>query len=140
MGKKVKIFLGGTCNGSTWREDVIPFLEFDYFNPVVEDWTPECIEKENIEKEENCNIHLYVITKEMTGVYSIAEAVQSSNKKEVTTIFYVEYEGFDEAMIRSLRAVREIISNNGGVVYERQCESRENLAKSINEVINLTKI
>ena len=49
----IKVFLGGTCNESTWRDEIIPLLEeagIDYFNPVVEDWTEDCIEIENIEK------------------------------------------------------------------------------------------
>jgi len=33
----MKIFLGGTCNESTWRNRIIPMLEIDYFNPVVDD-------------------------------------------------------------------------------------------------------
>ena len=45
-----RIFLGGTCNGSAWRGQIMPRLEGSYFNPVVEDWTPECQEKENYEK------------------------------------------------------------------------------------------
>ena len=27
-----KVFLGGTCNGSTWREELIPMLKVPYFN------------------------------------------------------------------------------------------------------------
>lgn len=53
-----KVFLGGTCNESTWRDELIPKLEdinFDYFNPVVEDWTPECQAVEIYEKENKCN-------------------------------------------------------------------------------------
>ena len=38
----MKVFLGGTCAGSTWRDELIPQLKIDYFNPVVADWTPEC--------------------------------------------------------------------------------------------------
>ena len=34
-----KVFLGGTCNDSLWREELIKKLEIDYFNPVVDDWT-----------------------------------------------------------------------------------------------------
>ena len=33
-----KVFLGGTCNESTWRNELIPLLEnagVEYFNPVV---------------------------------------------------------------------------------------------------------
>lgn len=37
-----KVFLGGTCNESAWREELIQMLNVDYFNPVVDDWTEEC--------------------------------------------------------------------------------------------------
>ena len=35
-----KVFLGGTCNESTWRDELMPLLKnegVEYFNPVVED-------------------------------------------------------------------------------------------------------
>lgn len=38
--------LGGTCNESQWREELIPMLSIDYFNPVVPDWTQECMAEE----------------------------------------------------------------------------------------------
>jgi len=34
---KARAFLGGTCNGSLWREELIKMLTVDYFNPVVDD-------------------------------------------------------------------------------------------------------
>ncbi len=36
-----KVFLGGTCNESTWRDRLIKLLKINYFNPVVKDWTPK---------------------------------------------------------------------------------------------------
>lgn len=57
----MKIFLGGTCNGSQWREALIPLLTIDYFNPVVEDWTLECQERE-IRERESADLVLYTIT------------------------------------------------------------------------------
>jgi hypothetical protein len=42
----MKVFLGGTCNESTWREKLIPMLKIDYFNPVVKDWKLEIKEKD----------------------------------------------------------------------------------------------
>ena len=36
-----KVFLGGTCNESLWRDKLIKKLEIDYFNPIVKDWTPK---------------------------------------------------------------------------------------------------
>ncbi len=76
-----RIFLGGTCAETTWRDELINYFEKDYkveyFNPVVKDWTPACQEIEEDEKNHKCNVHLYVITPEMQGVYSIAEIINS---------------------------------------------------------------
>lgn len=81
----MRVFLGGTCNGSTWRDALIPKLRIDYFNPVVEDWTPEC-QAEEVRQRQECDFVLYTITKEMKGVYSIAEVVDDSNKRPARTV------------------------------------------------------
>ena len=85
---KTKVFLGGTCNNSTWRDKLISLLKIDYFNPVVDDWTPEC-QDEEIRQRELCDYCLYTITPKMTGVYSIAEVVDDSNKRPEKTILCV---------------------------------------------------
>lgn len=112
-----KVFLGGTCNHSTWRDDLIPKLKIQYFNPVVKDWTPEC-QKEELRQRVLCDFVLYVITPKMTGVYSIAEAVDDSVKRPAGTIFcFLEEDGddtFSEHQIKSLRQVGKMISQNGG--------------------------
>ena len=46
----MKVFLGGTVNGSSWRNYVIPCLSIAYFNPVVPDWTEEALEQELYER------------------------------------------------------------------------------------------
>jgi hypothetical protein len=84
----VKVFLGGTCNESVWREKLIPMLDIDYFNPVVDDWNEECQLRE-IEERENCDFCLYVITPLMKGFYSIAEVVDDSNKRPEKTILCI---------------------------------------------------
>jgi len=111
-----KIFLGGTCAESTWREELKPVLQVDYFDPVVEDWTDECQKTERYEKG-ICNIHLYVITKEMIGVFSIAEAVESACQKDKHVIFHVIPDGLGESELKSLCAVVDMISAHGGSAY-----------------------
>lgn len=113
---KNKVFLGGTCADTPWRNELIPNLKVDYFNPVVEDWTPDCQEEERKQKSES-NIHLYVITKEMTGVFSIAEAVDSSHIENVTTIFHVIPFGFEPSQLKSLEAVVDMVKANGGIAF-----------------------
>lgn len=112
-----KVFLGGTCAETTWREELISVIQVPYFNPVVEDWTPDCIKYENHEKGFLCNIHLYVITKEMMGVYSIAEVVESVMTKGKTTILHVLPEGFSAAQLKSLNAVVGLVQRHGGIAY-----------------------
>jgi len=70
----MKVFLGGTCNDSSWRTDMILILKdygIDYFNPVVEDWTEDCMAEE-IKQRKECDFVLYVITPKMEGVYKNA--------------------------------------------------------------------
>lgn len=116
-----KVFLGGTCNDSTWRDNLTKLLKIDYFNPVVADWTPECM-KEELKQREVCDYCLYIITPEMTGVYSIAEVVDDSNKRPAKTIFcpLVKYGGktFSNAQIKSLDAVGKMIERNGGIYFK----------------------
>jgi hypothetical protein len=112
-----RIFLGGTCCETTWREELIKVIQVDYFNPVVYAWTSKCIAIENNEKENKCNIHLYVITSAMIGAYSIAEAVQSSNTKGKVTILHIIPDGFGAAQLKSLQAVCDLVRGNGGIAY-----------------------
>lgn len=121
----MKVFLGGTCNGSTWRDELIPLLEIDYFNPVVDDWTPECLQRE-LEEREQADFVLYVITPKMTGAYSIAEAIDDSNKRPQKTILCVlavdgdsesGYVLFTHAQLRSLAAVSEMVKRNGATYF-----------------------
>ena len=112
-----KVFLGGRCAESTWRDELIKNIQVDFFNPVVEDWTEECQAVEEIEKQLHCNIHLYVITKEMIGFFSIAEAVESSLSHGVQSILHVMPDGFSEQQIHSFKAVCKMIIKHGGVAY-----------------------
>ena len=115
-----KVFLGGTCNGSTWRNSIIPQLEIDYFNPVVDDWTEDCMARE-IEERQVCDFCMYTITPSMAGVYSIAEVVDDSNKRpEKTVLVLLKDDGelsFNKDQWKSLSAVARLVEGNGGQVF-----------------------
>lgn len=129
-----KVFLGGTCNNSTWREKLIYKLDsnrIDYFNPVVDNWTEECIQEE-IKQRKNCDYCLYTITPEMTGVYSIAEVVDDSNKRPNKTLLCIlereNGKSFTEFQIRSLKQVCDMVTKNGGKSFD----SLESVAQFLN--------
>ncbi len=115
-----KVFLGGTCNDSTWRQRIIRHLTIDYFNPVVDDWTEECMAEE-IRQRESCDFCLYTITPKMIGVYSVAEVVDDSNKRsEKTVLVLLGIDGaseFTDAQWKSLNSVAKMVETNGGKVF-----------------------
>ena len=132
------VFMGGTCNESKWREKLIEYSNnmnykfIDWSNPVVDDWTPECIQKE-YEMKKKSDFEIYVITPKMTGVFSIAEAVDVSNKNPDKIIFCVlendEEKVFENFQLKSLNEVSNLIESNGGKVVK----SLEEIADYINE-------
>lgn len=118
----MKVFLGGTCNGSKWREHLITLLTCDYFNPVVDDWTEDCQVEEIRQREEICDFCLYVITAKMKGFYSIAEVIDDSNKRPRKTIFcyldnYADDGNFTPEQLKSLEAIGKMVKRNGGCTY-----------------------
>lgn len=129
--KTKKVFLGGTCNGSTWRDFLIKRLKIDYFNPVVEDWTIQSAAEE-IKQRVECDFCLYVITPMMEGVYSIAEVVDDSNKRPEKTILCILEEDdkyhFNPKQLRSLNMVASLVNTNGAKVFH----SLEQVAEYLN--------
>ena len=127
---RIKVFLGGTCEGFDWRKELIEMLDserVDAFNPVVDDWNEEAQKKE-LEEREISDFVLYTITPDLKGCYSIAEVVDDSNKRPDKTVFLVleeinDYERkeavkFGPKMLNSLHAVKDMITRNGGHVFD----------------------
>lgn len=132
---KPRVFLGGTCANSTWRNDLIKKLKIDYFNPVVENWTPEC-QAEELEQRRTCDFVLYVITPRMEGVYSIAEVTDDANQRPEKTVFCVldvdptdavAYE-FSKGQRKSMKAVEDLVRSRGAKV----CSSLDEIAEFLN--------
>lgn len=116
----MKVFLGGTCNQSTWRQELISLIDIEHFNPVQATWTDEGFQRELVEREE-CDFLLYTITPKMRGVYSIAEVVDDSSKRPDKTLLVIlrDYDNsqFDHQQWKSLEAVAKLVTSNGARVY-----------------------
>jgi hypothetical protein len=123
----MKVFLGGTCAGYKWRDDLIPMLECDYYDPIVKNWS-ESDRLREVRERETADYVLYVITSDMSGVYSIAEIIDDSNKRPEKTIICVLYNGFGSSMERSLQAVVNLARDNGVTI----CETLEEVAEVLN--------
>jgi hypothetical protein len=129
-----KVFLGGTCANSKWRDKLIPLLKIDYFNPVVENWTPQCQEEE-IRQRETCDYVLYTLTR-VYSTYSIAEVVDDSNKRPHKTIVCIFNERLGDTMAlnaqekKHLDAVGRLVERNGAIYFK----SLEEVAEYLNKI------
>lgn len=126
-----KVFLGGTCNNSTWRDQLEEKLTIESFNPVVKEWNDAAYQQE-LHERETCDFCLYVITPLMNGIYSIAELVDDSNKRPEKTIFcFLQEDGetkFSSHQLKSLNATAKMVVKNGGKYFE----SLEDVATYLN--------
>jgi len=129
-----KVFLGGTVNHSKWRDYVMPRLQIDYFNPVVDDWNDEAYERE-LHEREHCDFCLYVLTPKMTGVYAVAEVVDDSNKRPEKTVLCILYKDeqdeFTAFQMKSMKAVGKMVEKNGG----RWLKSLDELIEYLNQQV-----
>jgi TIR domain-containing protein len=124
----LKVFLGGTVNGSKWRNIVKEQLVIDYFDPVVDIWNDAAYERELSERR-NCDYLLYVLTPKMTGYYAVAEVTDDSYQRPDRTLYcYLPEDGEDkfiEDQISEFESLGIVISNNGA-----------KWLKNLDEVIN----
>lgn len=128
----ISVFLGGTCNQSTWRDELLTMLDQDKvkaFNPVVDDWNEEAQINEDWHKA-NDDFCLYVLTPEMTGIYSIFEVDDDSNKRSDRTIFCVlpERNGktFSIGLQKKFLKIEKDLIRNGAKGCEDNDEKKEN--------------
>lgn len=115
------VFLGGTSTGYDWRGQLIPTLTCQYFNPIVKDWTEACKANEDKAKEEAL-MHLYVITPDQTGLYSIAELTEQVILEPYNTVvaFLSQAEGqsWDDAKTRSNSAIEALLAKYDAKVFK----------------------
>jgi len=73
------VFLGGSCNPTTWRKQiVIPLLEkqgITYYNPQVEKWNPSLVAEEAKAKE-SAELLFFVIDQRTLALASMIEVVE----------------------------------------------------------------
>lgn len=87
---KRKVFLGGSCNPTTWRQEAaIPFYKkkgITFYNPQVQTWRPELMELE-AQAKESAELLLFVIDNRTRAVSSMIEtAYLTARGRQVITV------------------------------------------------------
>ncbi|XP_020711505.2 uncharacterized protein LOC105692120 isoform X3 [Athalia rosae] len=87
-----EVFLGGSCNPTTWRSDVaIPTLQrlgITYYNPQVSQWGPELIAQE-YEAKQTARVLLFVIDNQTRNTAGIIEAAQLAATRSNSLILVI---------------------------------------------------
>ncbi|XP_062545068.1 uncharacterized protein LOC134211811 isoform X2 [Armigeres subalbatus] len=92
-----EVFLGGSCNPTTWRADVaIPTLKqlgITFYNPQVSEWTPDLLELEHRAKEK-AKVLFFVMdpqTRSAAGAIEVANIAGRNSKHLVLVLLpYVQ--------------------------------------------------
>ncbi|CAB3372680.1 Hypothetical predicted protein [Cloeon dipterum] len=93
---KYEVFLGGSCNPTTWRQDTaIPMLKklgITFYNPQVSHWGPELVELEWKAKQ-HATVLFFVMDNETRSVASLIEAAHSAAKQRKLILVISSYKG-----------------------------------------------
>ncbi|CAE7504913.1 unnamed protein product, partial [Symbiodinium sp. CCMP2456] len=94
------VFLGGSCNPTTWRRDTaIPLFEANsvkFYNPQVDDWTPVLVEKEATEKAEAA-VLLFVIPRPAASKVMIEAAELIASGRRIVLVIQKMTEAADSS-------------------------------------------
>ena len=126
-----KVFLGGSCNPTTWRTDIaIPAFEAEgisYYNPQVENWTPELVEVEACAKRDAV-VLLFVIDRDTRAVASMNEVVEEICRGREVVLVVQDMDPDSELALgpnllkdlnRGRVYLRDIAQRYGVVCYDR---------------------
>ena len=122
-------FLGGTCGKSTWRHELIAMLHsaVPYFNPQVDDWTPEDAAREDACKP-LAGLNVFVITGDALGTYSGWEICEESNRAPEKLVFAAIGE-LPDNQVKGVNKIKVALRKKGSKV----CETLEEVASVINQ-------
>ena len=131
------VFLGGTCNGSQWRERVTAELKVPYFNPIVENWTEADRDNEERAKKEASYL-LYVLTPKQQGIYSLIEAavdLLQTKDKFVVLAFLPDDDGeaYSDSDWKSILASVRLLADSTENPYAKVCDSVDTAIAFLNQ-------
>jgi len=150
-----KVFLGGTCNNSKWREIFLQHTQSPelYFNPVVKNWNREVEGKIQLTKYQ-LPFHVYVITPLQKGFISFFEILISKIQNKDVYVCFAPYDDIDtnlptrisgdktywtDSEYESIKVSIDLLKKNGIEVVlfrENYSTTFKDLISSIEEKIN----
>ncbi|XP_046669675.1 uncharacterized protein LOC124360267 isoform X3 [Homalodisca vitripennis] len=149
---KHEVFLGGSCNPTTWRHDIaIPLLKglgITYYNPQVEDWSVELVEQEH-EAKQTANVLFYVIDSQTRNVVGMIEAAAFAGARRRLVLVIkpykpsqsiggevISHQEYDE-LSGSLLVLKSLVERQGIPVFNNIPVAVKCTAKILRDNINM---
>lgn len=131
-----QVFLGGSCNPTTWRHDqAIPYFQsrsVSFYNPQRADWTPELVEIEHRAKE-LAPLLFFVIDYDTRALASIVEVCYLAARGR--SIIVVMNPMPEKNLTKFIQHKNSTVSKDDDDDYDNVCEARRmlrTLLRSIN--------
>ena len=130
-----EVFLGGTCAGWKWRDELQPLLKCDYYNPIVKNWSEEDRLRE-VHERETSDYVLYGITN--IQLQKLLTIQTNARRKTIFLNLYKTYERSSESkqMAHSLKAVENMLKANGVIVFSGEKALLE-VADYLNKAVSI---
>jgi hypothetical protein len=126
---KFDVFLGGSCNPTTWRyEQAIPYFQLrsiSYYNPQVANWTPDLVDIEHHVKE-FAPLLFFVIDHSTRSLAAIAEVgYLAARRRNLIVVMNPMPE--EKNQTKFLQQKNSPNENDNKNDYENVCQARRTL-------------
>ncbi|KAL4130772.1 hypothetical protein QTP88_008161 [Uroleucon formosanum] len=143
------VFLGGSCNPTTWRQDLaIPYLQdagVSFYNPQVEHWSQDLIEIEHAAKESS-TILFYVIDSQTRNVVSDIETANfAGNHNNLVLVIHPQdaiagsVVAGEPISFREAEDLREALTTLHKIAANQETPVFDNIPEALNNIIQILK-
>ena len=121
-----EVFLGGSCNPTTWRQELaIPHFRshsISCYNPQVDHWTPDLVEIEHCAKE-SASLLFFVIDHDTRSLAAVAEVsyLAARGRKIIVVISSMPTDGRETKFMQ--HKIRSCLDDDRDD-YKNACEAR----------------
>ncbi|XP_011495220.1 PREDICTED: uncharacterized protein LOC105360119 isoform X3 [Ceratosolen solmsi marchali] len=138
-----EVFLGGSCNPTTWRIDIaIPTLQslgITYYNPQVSHWSPELIAQE-YEAKETARVLLFVIDDRTRNCAGIIETAELAGTRRESLIVVIHPYRQGQSILGEIVSNQEYYELTNGLLVLQYLMERQRIPifESISAALNCT--
>ncbi|XP_076040076.1 NDT-like domain-containing protein raw [Oratosquilla oratoria] len=140
---KYEVFLGGSCNPTTWRQDVaIPMLKnhgISFYNPQVSHWEEALVERE-YQAKQSSSVLFFVLNSSTRNVAAMVEVGYMAGCRRKLVVVFDRYAGPGSLISGEAISEMEYVDLTEGLNYVQDLVERQGIPifSEINHALNCT--